>query len=61
MRFLVKAARAGQKSEPHHVKIWLPAELTKALNIQTGDTVELVLRRKNAVLKKAKITGQVST
>ncbi|MEM1944064.1 MAG: AbrB/MazE/SpoVT family DNA-binding domain-containing protein [Candidatus Caldarchaeum sp.] len=59
-KFLVKAARTGARGQPWHVKIWLPTELAKALEIQSGDTVELTLKRKRAVLKKAKITGEAS-
>lgn len=59
--FLVKAARAGQKSQPWQVKIWIPAALAKALNIQSGDVLKLTKAGRKITLRKAKIKLKEST
>lgn len=59
--FYVKAAKAGKKSQPHQVKIWLPSALTKALGIQSGDTLKLTKWGRRITMAKTKKVKEVST
>jgi len=52
--FLVKAARIGSRHDEHHVKIYLPVKIARKLNIRTGDTLRLTLRKKTIYLTKAR-------